>query len=142
MAAISDGIYRIQFTNEQLLTSLDGSPGGPLVLLSPGEGSTQDWIVENRGNGRCSIKDRDSNLYVSFEGEPDMHELAILLPEPRAWNLIPDKGRNSFIIGVEGAPMRLGMSLLKIFPPRVALAPEYGPQYQAWTFELVEELVS
>ena len=137
MAVVSDGTYSIHFTNDQLLTALEGRPGAHVVLLPPtGQPGTQQWQVKGtgNGNGEYSIRNVASDLYLSFDGDPDMHELALLQPEPRSWVLFPGAEPDTFVLGVPGAPMRLGLSLLRIFPPRVALAPEYGYEYQAWTF--------
>ncbi|GKQ36480.1 hypothetical protein [Streptomyces sp. A012304] len=138
MAGISDGVYEILFTNEQLLTALGPEPGEPLVLLPSGEGN-QEWRVRGDGNGTHTIISASAHLdlAVSYEGEPDMHELSLLLPDERAWQLLPAREPDAYLIGVPDAPMRLGLSLLRIFPPRLALAPEYGDPYQAWTFRKV-----
>ncbi|MCF3130134.1 hypothetical protein [Streptomyces olivochromogenes] len=135
MAAISDGLYQIAFTDEQLLTAMGPGPGDPLMLLPPGDGM-QEWRVRSDGNSAYTIEATHAHLplFVSYEGDPDMHELTMLLSDERAWKLLPGHEPDSFAIAVPGAPMRLGMSLLRIFPPRVALAPEYGDPYQAWTF--------
>ena len=140
MADLSDGVYRIEFTRHQLLTALGPEPGAPLVLLPPGEGATQEWRVRGDGNGGHTITASDAHLdlFVSYEGEPDMHELTKLLADPRAWTLHSGAEPDTYAIEVPEAPMRLGLSLLRIFPPRVALAPEYGDPYQAWTFNRVD----
>ncbi|MCJ1678564.1 hypothetical protein MTF65_14635 [Streptomyces sp. APSN-46.1] len=135
MADLPKGLYRIVFTHEQLLTTLGSEPGAPLVLLPPDSGLTQTWQVQSNGNGTHTIS--ADGQHVSYDGDPDMHEPALLLPEPRQWQLIPAAEPGTYFIGVVDAPMRLGLSLLRIFPPRVALAPEYGDPYQAWTFQPV-----
>ena len=138
MAGISEGVYQIEFTGHQLLSAPRPGPGDPLMLLPPGEG-TQEWRVRSDGNGGHTITASDAHLelFVSYDGEPDMHELTMLLPESRSWNLLPGSEPDTYAIGVPNAEMRLGLSLLRIFPPRVALAPDYGDPYQAWTFRKV-----
>ncbi|MET8249237.1 hypothetical protein ABZV31_35625 [Streptomyces sp. NPDC005202] len=136
MADLADGLYRISFTPEQFLTGPDSRAGGLLMLLPDSGGPGQDWKVQSTGNGAHTIS-TPRDLHVSYDGDPDMHELSILLPEARDWHLTPGDRPDSFIIGVPNTPMRLGMSLLRVFPPRIALAPEYGPAYQAWTFQKV-----
>ncbi|WP_416976319.1 hypothetical protein [Streptomyces sp. T028] len=138
MAAVPDGLYQIAFTDEQLLTALGPEPGAPLALLPEGQG-LQEWQVRSDGNSGHMISSISTHLplFVSYEGEPDLHELTMLRADERTWDLLPSAEPNSFRIGVPNAPMRLGMSLLRIFPPRVALAPEYGDPYQAWTFRKV-----
>ncbi|MGV9777723.1 hypothetical protein [Streptosporangium sp. NPDC003464] len=134
MTVISDGVYRIQFTSEQLLTAPGNAPGAPICLLCPDPDLTQTWQVRSVGDGRHTIRAADSQLYLSFDGEPDMHETALTQTEPRPWKLRPTQEADSFAIAVPDTDMRLGLSLLRIFPPRVALAPDYGDPYQAWTF--------
>ncbi|MFD9320651.1 hypothetical protein ACFWDQ_23750 [Streptomyces sp. NPDC060053] len=138
MAALADGIYQIAFTDEQLLTAPEPRPGVPLFLLPRGEG-LQEWQVSSngKGNGNRVITIPEAPAHVSYDGEPDMHELALVLPEPREWNVVPAAKPDTYFINVTDAPMRLGLSLLRIFPPRVALAPEYGDPYQAWTFRKI-----
>ncbi|NUJ99768.1 hypothetical protein HRW23_23520 [Streptomyces lunaelactis] len=138
MAGLPNGRYRIAFTNEQFLTAVEQGPGAPLMLLPPGSGLSEEWEVRGNGNGTHTVRIPDVDAYVSFDGEPDMHEPALILPESREWRLIPGMEPGTYFIGVTDAPMRLGLSLLRIYPPRVALAPEYGDPYQAWTFQRVD----
>jgi len=137
MPALSTGVYRISFTNEQLLTVPDLRPGAPLMLLPPDAGPPQEWVVSNGDNDTYTISPPNTALSVSYDGEPDMHEPAIMENQPRRWRLTPGEALDTYFIAVPDAPMRLGLSLLRIFPPRVALAPEYDDRYQAWTFTKV-----
>jgi hypothetical protein len=91
--------------------------------------------VERVGDGRYTIRTTQAPLYVGFDGDPDMHEMALLLPEPRIWNLASGAEGDTYCIAVPDTDMRLGMSLLRIYPPRIALAPDFGDRYQAWTFQ-------
>lgn len=102
MAVLSDGTYRIHFTEEQQLTAPGDAPGAPLMLLPEGaaDGGVQKWRVEGTKDGRYSIRTADSPLYVSFDGDPDMHESALLQPELREWQLTPGIEPDTFIIGV------------------------------------------
>jgi hypothetical protein len=136
----NDGIYRIAFTHEQYLTASDNQPGTPLLLLPPGQTpGEQRWRIERNGDA-CAIRAAELSLYVGFDGDPDMHEMAILQPRPRLWRLEPGGESDTYSIGVPDTDpqLRLGMSLLRIFPPRVALAPAYGDMYQAWTLQKAE----
>ncbi|MER5755151.1 hypothetical protein [Streptomyces sp. NPDC002088] len=135
--SLPNGLYQIAFTQEQLLTAIELRPGAPLVILPPDGDLAQTWQVSSNGNGGHTISLPGTPSQVSYDGEPDMHELAILEPAPREWTLLPGAERDTYFISVPNAPMRLGMSLLRIYPPRVALAPEYGDPYQAWTFRNV-----
>ncbi|MFF3940083.1 hypothetical protein [Streptomyces phaeofaciens] len=132
-----DGLYQIIFTDQQFLTAPEPRPGAPLMLLPPDGGLTQTWELRSDGNGSHTIGVPDAREQVSYEGDPDMHELAVLLPQPRIWNLIPGKEPGTYAIGVPDAELRLGMSLLRIYPPRVALAPDFGEKFQAWRFRPV-----
>ncbi|MER5326960.1 hypothetical protein [Streptosporangium roseum] len=134
MTVISDGAYRIHFTPEQLLTTSDTAPGVHIHLWPPDPDLTQTWQVRSIDDGTHTIRAADSQLYLSFDGDPDMHVLALGKTEARSWKLRPGKEYDSFAITVPDTDMRLGLSLLKIYPPRVALAPNYGDPYQAWTF--------
>ncbi len=131
MPAVADGVYRIEFTYEQVLTAIDARPGGRLVLLPPGA-APQDWDVRNVDGDAYTICLSGHPLFVSFDGAPDMHELALLQSERRLWQLVPGGEPGAFRIAVPDADMNLGMSLLRIYPPFIALAPNYGDPYQAW----------
>ncbi|MFD7937196.1 hypothetical protein ACFV4T_22150 [Streptomyces sp. NPDC059755] len=135
MAALTNGLYQILFTNEQLLTAPDARPNAPLMLLPQEGGLHQEWKVTSKGGDAYTISLPDGLMHVSYDGEPDMHEPALLRVEPREWNLIPGQEPDTYQIAVVDAPMRLGLSLLRIYPPRIALAPVYGDQYQAWIFK-------
>ncbi|HEY0696793.1 MAG TPA: hypothetical protein VGD43_03180 [Micromonospora sp.] len=136
----SEGFYQIAFTSDQLLTAHGAGPGAPLMLLPPDQSQIQTWRVRRVADGGYTIQAVPGESYISFDGEPDMHELALTSDEPRPWVLAPGAEPDTYAIGVAGAEpaLRLGMSLLRIFPPRIALAPEYGDQYQAWHFRPVE----
>ncbi|MFJ9851421.1 RICIN domain-containing protein [Streptomyces sp. NPDC101150] len=134
MAGISDGVYRIEFTHGQRLTAWETHPGSPVVLLPPGGGASQEWRVVGDGNGGHSIGIPDAPAFVSYEGEPGLRGSSLLLPEPRAWKLSPGPEPDTFFIGVDGEPMRLGPSPLRIYPQRLALGPECDEPYQAWGF--------
>lgn len=135
---LGDGVYMIAFTNEQYLTAPDRMPGVPLMLLpTDHEAGEQRWQVERTADGTHTIRIAGSNLFVSFDGEPDMHELVLLQERPRDWQILPTAEPDTHSVAVPNSDFRLGMSLLRIYPPRVALAPNYGDPYQAWFFKRI-----
>lgn len=141
MASVPDGVYWVSFTGEQLLSPLGsgGNPGMPTVLLPPtGEPGLQQWQVQRTDNGTSTIRNLRTGMYLGFDGDPDQYEMARLYPEPREWQLTAGGEPNTFTIGVPDTDMRLGLSLLRIWPPHLALMPSLGDEYQAWTFRSVE----
>lgn len=136
MTSLPDGIYQIAFTGEQFLSAAEPQSEAQLILLPEGGADVQAWEIRREGDA-YTIRALGEELFVSFEGDPEMHEIALLLPEPREWRLEPGTESDTYSINVLDAQMRLGMSMLRIFPPRVALAPEYGDPYQAWTFRKI-----
>jgi hypothetical protein len=141
MAPVPDGSYQIGFPGEQLLTLPSGAdhPGSPVLILPPiGERDEQVWEVRGTDSGRYTIRSVGSPVYLGFDGDPDMQELVGGYPEPREWEIAPGLDPGTYTVGVPDTKFRLGRSLLRIYPPRVALSPSMGDQFEAWAFQLVE----
>ncbi|KJY24378.1 hypothetical protein VR46_42485 [Streptomyces sp. NRRL S-444] len=139
---------------EQLLTLLDGAsePKTPVVLLPPtGNPGEQEWQLEKLSNGNCTIRNGictirnlRSETYVSYDGDPETNKPVVGYPEPREWALYQSDQPHTFHVVVPGGPvdgveLALDLSLLRIFPPRIALRPlDVSDRSQAWTFEFME----
>ncbi|GAA5185371.1 hypothetical protein GCM10023322_29190 [Rugosimonospora acidiphila] len=137
MAPVPDGLYQIGFPGAQLLTlPLEtDQPGMPVLLLPPaGERDTQVWEIRAADGGNCTIRGKSSELYLGFDGEPDMQELVVGYSEPRQWQIDPGAEPGTYTVGVPDTKFRLGRSLLRVYPPRVALLPSMGDQFEAWFF--------
>ncbi|MFE9636886.1 hypothetical protein [Streptomyces sp. NPDC006463] len=100
--------------------------------------------MEVLSNGNCTIRNLRSETYLSYDGDPEMNKLVVGFPEPREWALYKSARPHTFHVVVPGGPVEgvelaLDLSLLRIFPPRMALrALEVGDQGQAWTFQFME----
>ncbi|WP_405922311.1 RICIN domain-containing protein [Streptomyces sp. NBC_00868] len=147
MASVPNGTYMITRPPEQLLTMEGGAsePKTPVVLLPPtGNPGEQEWQVEVLSNGNCTIRNLRSETYLSYDGDPEMNKPVVGFPEPREWALYQSARPQTFHVVVPGGPVEgvelaLDLSLLRIFPPRIALRPlEVGDQRQAWTFQFME----
>jgi hypothetical protein len=137
VATLPDGMYQISLPPENLLSALDLKPGAPLRLLHPDPDVRQQWQVHRTSNDTYTIRESTTGLYVNFEGDPDPNEPARGHPEPREWQLTAGEAPETFLISVPGTELRLAQSPLRIFPPFVALAPPFMPEYQTWTFRSV-----
>ncbi|MFE9636792.1 hypothetical protein [Streptomyces sp. NPDC006463] len=147
MAPVPNGIYTITRPNEQLLTLLEGAsePKTPVVLLPPtGKPGEQEWQLERLSNGNFTIRNLRSETYVSYDGDPETNKPVVGYPEPREWALYQSAEPHTFHVVVPGGPidgveLALDLSLLRIFPPRIALRPlDVSDRSQAWTFEFME----
>lgn len=147
MAPVPNGVYTITRPPEQLLTMEGGAsePKTPVVLLPPtGTPGEQEWQLEELGNGNCTIRNLRSETYLSYDGDPEMNKPVVGYPEPREWALYQSAQPHAFHVVVPGGPvdgaeLALDLSLLRIFPPRMALRPlDVSDRRQAWTFQFME----
>ncbi|MEV0372920.1 hypothetical protein AB0I10_24370 [Streptomyces sp. NPDC050636] len=147
MEPVPNGVCAIARPGEQLLTLQGGSPppGTPVALLRPtGNPGEQEWRVAGLGNGTCTIRSLSSETYLGFEGEPEPNKPIRGFPEPCEWALHRSSSPRTLYIAVPGSPIDgpefvVDLSLLKIFPPRIALRPlDVDNPHQAWTFEFHE----
>jgi hypothetical protein len=132
---------------EQLLTLLDGSsePKTPVVLLPPtGNPGEQEWQVEVLKNGNCTIRNLRGKTYLGFDGDPEPNKPICGFPDAREWALYQSAEPFTFHIVVPGGPidgeeLAVDLSLLRIFPPRIALRPlEVSNMRQAWRLQFME----
>ncbi|MFF8271673.1 hypothetical protein ACF059_30455 [Streptomyces sp. NPDC016562] len=147
MEPVRNGTYMITRTRDDLLTLEGGSsePKSPVVVLPPtGNPGEQEWQVEQLGNGTCTLRNLRSETYLSFDGAPEVNNEVVGYPEPRPWELRQSERPDAFHVvvpggKVDGEELALDLSVLDIFPPRVALRPlAVSDQDQAWTFQLME----
>lgn len=132
---------------DQMLTLEEGAaePKTPVVLLPPtGNPGEQEWQLEDLSNGTCTIRNLRSETYLSYDGDPEVNKPVVGFPEPREWTLYQSAEPHTFHVVVPGGPvdgveLALDLSLLRIFPPRIALRPlDVNDQRQAWTFRFME----
>ncbi|MCT9004917.1 hypothetical protein [Streptomyces rhizosphaerihabitans] len=147
MTPVPNGTCVITRPGEQMLTMEGGAsePKTPVVLLPPtGSPGEQEWQLENLSNGNCTMRNIESGTYLSFDADPEANKPIAGFPDPREWVLYPGAMPNTFHIVVPGGPvdgyeLALDLSLLRIFPPRLALRPlNVGEARQAWMFRSVE----
>ncbi|MCW2870118.1 RICIN domain-containing protein [Actinacidiphila oryziradicis] len=147
MAAVPNGTYAIARPGEQLLTMEGGSaePKTPAVLLPPtGTPGEQEWSLEGLSNGNYTIRNLESGTYLGFDGDPEVNKPVGGYAERREWALYQSSAPHTFHLVVPGGPidgeeLAADLSMLRIFPPRIALRPlDVGDKRQAWTFELVD----
>jgi len=140
VAPIPNGVYALTKFHEQLITLME--PKDLAVLLPPtGSPGEQEWEVEGRSDGTILIKNRRHGTYLTYDNDPDANEMIMGSIEPRPWAIYQAAQPFAFHIVVPGGPidgheLALDISLLRIFPPRLALRPlDVNDQRQAWSFE-------
>ncbi|KJY28307.1 hypothetical protein, partial [Streptomyces sp. NRRL S-495] len=130
--------------NEQLITLME--PKDLAMLLPPtGEPGQQEWQVEGLADGNVTIKNLRHGTYLTYDSDPNINEMIMGSTEPRPWALYQASEPFAFHIVVPGGPIEgyelaLDLSLLRIFPPRLALRPlEVNDRRQAWKFARGQE---
>ncbi|MDH6128563.1 hypothetical protein [Kitasatospora sp. GP82] len=143
MAPVPNGVYAISRPHEQLLSLLE--PKEPVFILPPtGNPGEQEWQVEGLDNGNVTIRNLKHQTFLGYDGEPEVNKTITGRREPREWALYQSAEPFTFHIVVPGGPidgheLALDFSLLKIFPPRVALRPlDVSDQRQAWRLQFHE----
>ncbi|MFI6847872.1 hypothetical protein OG535_04735 [Kitasatospora sp. NBC_00085] len=143
MAPVPNGVYAISKPQEQLVTLME--PKDLAMLLPPtGNPGEQEWEVQGLDDGNVTIKNLRHGTYLTYDSDPNVNEMIMGSTEPRPWALYQAAEPFSFHVVVPGGPIEgtelaLDMSLLRIFPPRLALRPlEVGNQRQAWRFNFHE----
>ncbi|MFI6847873.1 hypothetical protein OG535_04740 [Kitasatospora sp. NBC_00085] len=142
MALLPSGTYSISKPNEQLL-SLAG-PKEPVVLIPPAEGEleAQSWEVEELDNGNVLLRNQRHRVLAGYEGYPQENAEVVGSSEGREWELRqaggPDGSRFHIVVPggrAGGEELALDISVLDIFPTRIALRPlDVDDRQQAWGF--------
>lgn len=119
------------------------TPGeeGPVVVLPPESQEEQKWFVRPVDKKTALIETAEnSRRYLSFDGEATVNsQIDALAEQPREWEIRnttnPD---HSFIVLpglVNDEELAVDFSLLRIYPPRLALRPlDPTSKTQIWTF--------
>jgi hypothetical protein len=136
----TDGIYRISKRDGNDLTILSDSTDAPLALLPPGEPSEQEWELKTHPEDRTvSFRNAKSGLFAGVQ-TPSSHGHAILSQNGQSWVLEEAEGGEGVYIRLpekdSADELVLELSMLRIFPPRVALQNKrHGDWQQTWRFE-------
>ncbi|KAK9761549.1 hypothetical protein K7432_013474 [Basidiobolus ranarum] len=139
--AVPNGVYSIVRPQSQLITAQEGSPTSPASLLPPtGNPGEQEFEISRNLDGTVSIQNIRSRLYLSSKNV--VNSLITLETQPKSWILSPGIGPSNYVIRLPGGPVDgqilvIDISLLRIFPPRLALRP-FSPenvQRQQFRFE-------
>ncbi len=143
MAPAPNGVYAISRPGEQLLT-LMGAKEAAVILPPNGNPGEQEWAVESLSNGNVTIRNLKEQTYLGYDGDPSSNMPTMGRSEPQEWALYQSAEPFAFHIVVPGGPvdgteLALDMSLLRIFPPRLALRPlDVSNQRQAWRLQFME----
>ncbi len=132
---IRDGIYTVMGPGGQLTTM----PDMGVVLLPPQDDRTQQQWTVAFTSGNYTVRNAATGLYLGNDGDPDQEAMQVRgTRRPVPWQLSagPDDDPRTYLLTSAASHMglMLGMSLLRIFPPQLAiLAP--GRYYTTeWAF--------
>jgi len=106
--------------DQSLLTALDDQDGAPAALL-PDEGAgTQRWLVDNMGGTFILRSAQAPSLFLSARSPDPMSPLVLSInPNLGRWTVVEqDQG---IILQLVNEPWQAAYSLLRIYPPRLAL---------------------
>jgi hypothetical protein len=109
-----------------LLTALDDTDGAPVAMLPPGDADSQKWLVDTAGDAFVIRTAQADALFLVAASEDFMSPLILSrIPRNGPWNDV-DSGPG-IVLRLSDAPFLAGNSLLRIWPPRVALmSPDTG----------------
>ncbi|KAK9679746.1 hypothetical protein K7432_016172 [Basidiobolus ranarum] len=138
------GVYVIARPQVQLITASERQPESIATLLPPtGNLGDQEFEIINNPDRTVHIRNIESRLYLSSKNEPNA--LITLETQPKRWSLIPGTKPSYYIIQLPGSPVDgqilvIDLSLLKIFPPRLALRPLRQNDVSAQQFQFALQL--
>ncbi|MRH89637.1 hypothetical protein GFY24_19680 [Nocardia sp. SYP-A9097] len=145
MAQIPVGVYAISRPNEQLITVLDNElPTMAMALPPTGQPGEQEWVVEEQPNGNVTLRNLRNMGYLGVDDDPQVNLPVLGLGKQWEWALYQSAMPFAFHIVVPGGPidgteLALDFSLLRIYPPRLALRPlDVNNPWQAWRFQFHE----
>jgi hypothetical protein len=130
---IPSGIYAIMGPGGQL-----AADDGRITLQQPGDGPVQRWQID-ASQDSFTARNIGTGIYLGTDGPAD--QPTWVLPgcsSPFAWMAQdgPDGDPSTFFVTPAASPgsMRLAPSILRIWPPMVALAPASPAFDFEWSF--------
>ena len=135
---IPDGTYTVMGPGGQL--TMDGSFPG-VAVLPPEDKPTQQWNVAF-DSGTYTLRSVASDLYLGNDGNPNESSMMVKgTGQPFAWKLSTgyDSDEETYILtsAASSKGLVLTMSLLRIFPPLVAILEPNSYRTVEWAFNPV-----
>ncbi|KAG8705908.1 hypothetical protein FRC09_002696 [Ceratobasidium sp. 395] len=127
--------------NENLLTMEDGNDGTPLIIVpatgNPGE---QEWVIEHdESENTVVIRNLKHDKYIGVK-EPYSNASVLATSTPYKFNLEDAGDQNTYNVYTKGESenMYLSMSMLRMYPPQVALLERRLAGDKPWTFRFLD----
>jgi ricin-type beta-trefoil lectin protein len=135
---IPDGTYHVRGPGGQM-TMAEGFPG--VAMLPPDGESTQQWKVASASGG-YTLRSVTSGLYLGSDGDPNQPAMIVKgTKQAFIWNLSTgeDSDETTYVLtsAASSDGLVLSMSLLRIFPPLVAILPPRSYSTVEWAFDPV-----
>ncbi|HEV7805832.1 MAG TPA: RICIN domain-containing protein [Solirubrobacteraceae bacterium] len=132
---IPDGTYNVRGPGGQM-TMAGGFPG--VAMLPPDDQATQQWKVASESGG-YTLRSVASGLYLGNDGDPNQPAMVVRgTKQPFTWKLSTgdDSDETTYVLtsAASSDGLVLSMSLLRIFPPLVAILPPSGYSTVEWAF--------
>jgi hypothetical protein len=139
---IPDGTYTLMGPGGQLTMPTQRMGPGSIILLPPnGSDETQQWAVKSNSDS-YTLRNVATGSYLG--SDEDSNGPVMILngtKKPVNWLLAggPDDDPNSYILASadSGGGLVLAPSLLRIYPPQLAILPQYQTYPFEWTFAKV-----
>ena len=133
---ISDGTYTVRGPGGQL-TMEASFPG--VAMMPPEGGSSQRWEVAAESGGH-TVRSVGSGLYLGADGPPDDPQMIVKgTGTPFIWTMSAgqdgDETTHVLTSAASSNGLVLSMSLLRIFPPLVAILPSDSYSTVEWAFD-------
>ncbi len=140
---IPDGIYAVMGAGGRLAMPTEQMGPGNIALLppaSPGD-KTQQWDVRS-GADSCTLRNVATGAYLGSDRDLDGPIMMLSgSDKPVPWVFIdgPDGDPDSYLLlaAASGGNLVLAPSLLRIYPPPLAVLPRQASYPFAWTFAKV-----
>ncbi len=135
---IPDGTYCVRGPGGNL-TMADGLPG--VAMLPPDGEAGQRWTLAAQPGG-CTLRSVGTGRYLGSDGDPnDVCMVVKGTVKPFAWNLSTGNDADETTLVLTSAASSddivLSMSLLRLYPPLVAMLPASGYSTVEWAFDAV-----
>lgn len=126
------GTITLQSDKDRLmLSALDDQDGAPVALLPAEDTDAQRWIVATFNDAVIVRSAQADPLFLVARSSDPMSPIVLSrIPVLGQWTVVvQDPG---IILQLNAAPLQLAYSLLRIWPPRLALMPSDSGNTITW----------
>jgi hypothetical protein len=132
---IPDGTYTVMGPGGRLTMPADGMG---VVLLPPEDDTNQQWTLAF-DSGTYTLQNVETGLYLGNDGDPNDPSMRVMgTRQPFTWQLSTgtDRQPNTYVLtsAASSAGLVLTLSLLRIYPPQLAILDPNNFSVVEWAF--------